>query len=69
MDPIRHSIYDLDGNGVSPAQYWLFTYVKEGQNMDRVVKKILDCSKHAGDIWYDPVVDEPIELDYVNGMN
>lgn len=60
LDPIKHTIYDMGGNGVSPAQYWLMTYISENQNMDKVVKRIMYSSKKAVDIWYDPIVNEPI---------
>jgi hypothetical protein len=63
LDPIRHTIYDLGGNGISPAQYWLMTYIAENQNMNKVVSRILDSSKKAVDIWYDPIVNEPITLE------
>ncbi|UCE74747.1 MAG: hypothetical protein JSV56_03340 [Methanomassiliicoccales archaeon] len=65
LDPIRHSIYDLKGDGISPAQYWLFVYINEGEDMDRVVKRILESTKAASDIWYDPVVNEPVRLNDV----
>jgi hypothetical protein len=60
LDPIRNSIYGLNGNGISPAQYWLFTYINQDQRMDRVVERILDASKKGMNMWYDPVVNEPI---------
>jgi len=66
LDPIRHTIYDLGGNGVSPAQYWLMTYISEDQNMERVVKRIMGSSKKAVEIWYDPVVNEPVTLESLN---
>ncbi|UCE36312.1 MAG: hypothetical protein JSW00_12340 [Thermoplasmata archaeon] len=60
LDPIRHSIYGMDGNGISPAQYWLFTYINLEQNINPVVEKILDASKRGMNMWYDPIVNEPI---------
>jgi hypothetical protein len=66
LDPMRHTIYDLGGNGVSPAQYWLIAYISENQNMNNVVKRILDSSKKAVNIWYDPIVNEPIILESLN---
>ncbi len=65
LDPIRHSIYGLDGNGISPAQYWLFTYIKEDRDMDKVVKRILECSKKSANMWYDPIVNEPIIMNEI----
>ena len=65
LDPIRHSIYGLEGNGISPAQYWLFTYIEQGQDMGRVMSRILKTSKKAMNLWYDPVVNEPIILNEV----
>lgn len=62
LDPIRHSIYGLDGNGISPAQYWLLIYVNQGQDMLRVVNRILESSKKGSNMWYDPIVDEPVML-------
>jgi hypothetical protein len=66
LDPIRHSIYDLNGNGISPAQYWLFSYIQEDQDMGRVVRKILDSSAKAVDIWYDPIINNPLDLQGIN---
>jgi hypothetical protein len=66
LDPMRHTIYDLGGNGVSPAQYWLIAYISENQNMNNVVKRLLDSSKKAVNIWYDPIVNEPIILESLN---
>ncbi|MEE9152045.1 MAG: hypothetical protein V3U20_09470 [Thermoplasmata archaeon] len=60
LDPIRYSIYGLDGNGISPAQYWLFVYVNQGQDMFRVVNRVLESSKKATNMWYDPIVNEPV---------
>ncbi len=60
LDPIRHSIYGMGGNGISPAQYWLFTYANLDQNMEKVVYRILDASKKGMNMWYDPIVNEPI---------
>jgi hypothetical protein len=62
MDPIRHTIYDRGGNGISPAQYWLMTYVKENQNMENVVRRILESSEKTIDMWYDPIIHEPVNL-------
>jgi hypothetical protein len=66
LDPIRHSIYDLNGNGISPAQYWLFTYIQEGQDMDSVVRRILKSSEKAIGIWYDPIINDPLNLEKLN---
>lgn len=66
FDPIRHSIYDIGGNGLSPAQYWLFTYIQEHQNMDLVVKRILESSKKAEEMWYDPIVNDPLDIQKSN---
>jgi hypothetical protein len=63
LDPIRHTIYDLGGNGISPAQYWLMTYIKENQDMGRVVSKILDSSERSTDMWYDPIISDPVHLE------
>ncbi len=62
LDPIRYSIYGLDGNGISPAQHWLFVYVNQGQDMFKVVNRILESSTKSTNIWYDPVVNEPVTL-------
>jgi hypothetical protein len=69
LDPIRHTIYDLGGNGISPAQYWLMTYIKENQDMDSVVKKILASSERSTDMWYDPVINDPVSLENLNISN
>jgi hypothetical protein len=66
LDPIRHTIFDLGGNGISPAQYWLITYIKENQDMGRVAKRILDSSQRSTDMWYDPIIDDPVHLEDLN---
>jgi len=62
LDPIRYSIYGLDGNGISPAQHWLFVYVNQGQDMFKVVNRILESSTKSTNLWYDPVINEPVKL-------
>lgn len=62
LDPIRYSIYGLDGNGISPAQYWLFTYVNLDKDMFRIVNRIIESSIKSTNIWYDPIVNEPLLL-------
>lgn len=65
--PIRASIYSMDGNGVSPSLYWLMTYIKENQDMERVINTILESTKKSEDIWYDDVVNNPIILEEILG--
>jgi hypothetical protein len=65
LDPIRNSIYGLDGNGMSPAQYWLMKYIELEQDMDWLVEKIIKSSARASNIWYDPLIFEPIILNDV----
>jgi gamma-glutamyl:cysteine ligase YbdK (ATP-grasp superfamily) len=63
LDPIRQSIYGMDGNGISPAQYWLFTHVKNNMDMNLVMDRILEASRKGMNMWYDPIVNEPIFID------
>jgi hypothetical protein len=65
LEPIRHSIFGLDGNGISPAQYWLLVHAGNGEDMSMTVKGIMDAAGQAANMWYDPIVNEPIILDKV----
>ena len=62
LEPIRQSIYGMEGDGISPAQYWLFKYIELDRDMDLVLKSIITATNKASRIWYDPLVNEPIML-------
>jgi gamma-glutamyl:cysteine ligase YbdK (ATP-grasp superfamily) len=62
LEPIRQSIYGMEGDGISPALYWLFKYIELGRDMDLVIKSIITSADKASRIWYDPLVNEPIML-------
>lgn len=66
LDPIRHSIYGLNGNGISPAQYWLMVYINQDQDTFRVVNRIIESTKKGTDMWYDPIVSEPVTFNQIN---
>jgi len=66
LDPIRHSIFGLNGNGISPAQYWLIVYINQDQDTFRVVNRIIESTKKGTDIWYDPIVSEPMTLNQID---
>ncbi|UCF07205.1 MAG: hypothetical protein JSW28_05995, partial [Thermoplasmata archaeon] len=68
LDPIRQSIYGLEGDGISPAQYWLFKYIESGQDIDSIIFQILEAAKKGQNIWYDPLVNDPIVLNDLIGM-
>jgi len=60
LNPIRASVYACDGNGSSPAQYWMLDYARSGEDMEAVVKHMIKATRNGRNMWYDPVVYHPI---------
>ncbi len=60
LNPIRSSVYACDGNGCSPAQYWMLDYVRSGEDMETVVKHMIKATRNGRNMWYDPLVYHPI---------
>ena len=60
LNPIRESVYACEGNGSSLAQYWMMEYARNGGNMETVIKKMLIATRNGRNMWYDPMVRNPI---------
>ena len=60
LNPIRHSVYACDGNGSSPAQYWMLDYARHDGDMETVVNHMLEATKKGRNMWYDVMVQSPI---------
>ncbi len=61
LNPIRASAFACDGNGSSPAQYWMLDYARNGGDMERVVKRMLKATRNGRNMWYDAMVHAPID--------
>lgn len=60
LNPIRHSVYTCEGNGSSPAQYWMLEYARNNGNMEAVVKRMIRTTKKGRNMWYDIMAQKPI---------